>query len=32
LRQGLLPARQLPEAVAQQPHCVADAYRRHSRA
>lgn len=32
LRKGLLPARQLPDAAAQQPHCVMDAYRRHSRA
>jgi hypothetical protein len=32
LRHGLLPARHLPSsAVQQQPHCVADVYRRHSR-
>ncbi|HWI60092.1 MAG TPA: hypothetical protein VNZ22_22895 [Bacillota bacterium] len=31
LRQGLLPARHLPAAAVQQPHCVADLYRRHSR-
>ena len=31
LRHGLLPAQQLPATAAQQPHCVADAYRRHSR-
>jgi hypothetical protein len=31
LRHGLVPARQLPPTAAQQPHCVADAYRRHSR-
>jgi len=30
LRHGLVPARQLP--AAQQSHCVADVYRRHSRA
>lgn len=32
LRRGLLPPRQLPPSAAQQPHFVADAYRRHSRA
>ena len=31
LRRGLLPAQHLPSRAAQQPHCVADAYRRHSR-
>jgi hypothetical protein len=31
LRHGLVPARQLPSSAVQQPHCVADAYRRHSR-
>jgi hypothetical protein len=31
LRHGLLPAQHLPSRVAQQPHCVADVYRRHSR-
>ena len=31
LRHGLVPARHLPSSVVQQPHCVADAYRRHSR-
>jgi hypothetical protein len=31
LRHGLVPARQLPPTAAQQPHCVADIYRRHSR-
>lgn len=31
LRHGLVPARQLPTTAAQQPHCVADVYRRHSR-
>jgi hypothetical protein len=31
LRRGLVPARQLPATSVQQPHCVADAYRRHSR-
>jgi hypothetical protein len=31
LRHGLLPARQLPSSAVQQPHCVADVYRRHSR-
>ena len=31
LRHGLIPARQLPPTAAQQPHCVADIYRRHSR-
>ncbi|MEJ5237974.1 MAG: hypothetical protein WHT82_06420 [Limisphaera sp.] len=30
LRRGLLPARHLPPAAAQQPHFVADLYRRHS--
>jgi len=32
LRRGLLPARHLPAAAVQRPHCVADAYRRHTRA
>jgi hypothetical protein len=32
LRHGLVPARQLPATAAQQSHCVADVYRRHSRA
>ncbi len=32
LRRGLLPAQHLPSRVVQQPHCVADVYRRHSRA
>lgn len=32
LRKGLLPPQQLPEVASQQPHCVVDAYRRHSRA
>ena len=32
LRRGLLPAQHLPSRAAQQPHCVADVYRRHSRA
>ncbi len=32
LRRGLLPAPHLPAAAVQRPHCVADAYRRHSRA
>ena len=31
LRHGLLPARQLPSAAVQQPHCVAERYRRHAR-
>jgi hypothetical protein len=31
LRHGLVPARQLPAMASQQPHCVTDAYRRHSR-
>ena len=31
LRRGLLPARHLPAAAVQQPHCVADLYRRHAR-
>jgi hypothetical protein len=32
LRHGLVPARHLPSSAAQQqPHCVADLYRRHSR-
>jgi hypothetical protein len=31
LRHGLLPARHLPSSAVQQPHCVADVYRRHSR-
>ena len=31
LRHGLVPARQLPPSAVQQPHCVADLYRRHSR-
>lgn len=31
LRHGLMPAQHLPFRIAQQPHCVADAYRRHSR-
>jgi hypothetical protein len=31
LRRGLLPARQLPSTGAQQSHCVANVYRRHSR-
>jgi len=31
LRHGLVPARQLPSTAAQQSHCVADVYRRHSR-
>lgn len=31
LRRGLLPAQHLPSQAAQQPHCVADVYRRHSR-
>lgn len=31
LRHGLLPARHLPATAVQQPHCVADVYRRHSR-
>ncbi len=31
LRHGLVPARHLPSSAVQQPHCVADAYRRHSR-
>jgi hypothetical protein len=31
LRRGMLPARQLPSAAVQQPHCVIDAYRRHAR-
>jgi hypothetical protein len=30
LRRGLVPARHLPASAAQQPHCVADLYRRHS--
>ncbi len=32
LRRGLVPARHLPAAAVQRPHCVTDAYRRHSRA
>jgi hypothetical protein len=31
LRHGLVPARQLPSSAVQQPHCVADVYRRHAR-
>jgi hypothetical protein len=31
LRRGLLPAQCLPGRTVQQPHCVADLYRRHSR-
>jgi len=31
LRHGLLPARHLPATAGQQPHCVADLYRRHAR-
>jgi len=31
LRRGLLPARHVPALAAQQPHCVADLYRRHVR-
>jgi len=31
LRHGLVPARHLPSTAAQQPHCVSDIYRRHSR-
>lgn len=31
LKHGLLPAQHLPSRAAQQPHCVADLYRRHSR-
>ena len=31
LRHGLVPARHLPSSPVQQPHFVADAYRRHSR-
>ncbi len=31
LRRGLVPAQQLPSSTGQQPHCVADIYRRHSR-
>ncbi|HLH53407.1 MAG TPA: hypothetical protein VKY92_07310 [Verrucomicrobiae bacterium] len=31
LRHGLVPARQLPSTAVQQPHCVADVYRRHAR-
>lgn len=31
LRRGLLPATHLPAKPAQQPHCVADLYRRHLR-
>lgn len=31
LRRGLMPAQQLPSRTGQQPHCVADVYRRHSR-
>jgi hypothetical protein len=31
LRRGLVPAQQLPSRAGQQPHCVADVYRRHSR-
>lgn len=31
LRRGLMPARHLPAPAAQQPHCVADLYRRHAR-
>lgn len=31
LRRGLLPAQHLPSRAVQQPHCVADLYRRHSR-
>jgi len=30
LNQGLLPAEQLPPSAGQQPHCVADLYRRHA--
>ena len=29
LRHGLLPAQHLPSRAVQQPHCVADLYRRH---
>ena len=32
LRHGLVPAPQLPSSAVQQPHCVADVYRRHARA
>jgi hypothetical protein len=31
LRLGLLPARHLPATAGQQPHCVADLYRRYAR-
>jgi hypothetical protein len=31
LRLGLLPVRHLPATAGQQPHCVADLYRRHAR-
>jgi hypothetical protein len=31
LRHGLVPAPQLPCSAVQQPHCVADLYRRHAR-
>jgi hypothetical protein len=31
LRHGLLPAQHFPSRAVQQPHCVADIYRRHSR-
>ena len=31
LRRGLMPAGQLPAATVQQPHCVAERYRRHAR-
>ena len=30
LRRGLVPARHLPASAVQQPHCVADLYRRHA--
>jgi hypothetical protein len=31
LRRGLLPAGNIPARAVQQPHCVADLYRRHAR-
>lgn len=31
LRRGLVPAQHLPAPAVQQPHCVADLYRRHAR-
>jgi hypothetical protein len=30
LRRGLVPPRHLPSSAGQQPHCVADLYRRHA--